>query len=156
MTRPTPRLGRRALVLGMLATSLAPAAGEAERSAEGYWTTIDDDGKTPSSVVEIFAHRGKLFGKIVKLIKPREKDPRCTECDGARKNQRILGMQILRDFTADGDGEWSGGYILDPRNGKEYKCQLELLDGGRRLKVRGYIGIALFGRTQHWQRAKRP
>jgi uncharacterized protein (DUF2147 family) len=138
-----------ALALGTPATALAGP------SPLGYWTTIDDDGKTPSSVVQIYARGKKLYGKIVQLIKPREKDPVCTECDGARKNQRILGMEILRDFEED-DDEWSGGYILDPRNGTEYKCYLELQDGGKRLKVRGYVGIALLGRTQYWQKAAAP
>jgi uncharacterized protein (DUF2147 family) len=124
-------------------------------SPVGYWTTIDDDGKTPSSVIQIYPKGKKLFGKIVQLINPREKDPKCTECEGARKNQRIIGMEILRDFEQD-DDEWSGGYILDPRNGTEYKCYMELIEGGKRLKVRGYVGIALLGRTQYWQKAAAP
>jgi uncharacterized protein (DUF2147 family) len=151
-----PRIGRRSR-LG-LAFALAITLSSAARAADsplGYWTTIDDDGKTPSSVVQIYARGKKLFGKIVQLIKPRERDPKCTECDGARKNQRILGMEILRDLEPD-DDEWSGGYILDPRNGKEYKCYVELVDGGKRLKVRGYLGIALLGRTQYWQKANPP
>ncbi|MEO8180134.1 MAG: DUF2147 domain-containing protein [Deltaproteobacteria bacterium] len=118
---------------------------------EGRWVTIDDDGKTASSVIEIYAREKKLYGKIVQLLNPREKDPKCTACEGPKKNQPILGMEILWGFESDG-AEWSGGYILDPRNGKEYRCYLELLDGGRKLKVRGYVGIALFGRTQYWQR----
>lgn len=142
-------------LLGLLFALTLSLPARAGGSPVGYWTTIDDDGKTPSSVIQIYAKGKKLFGKIVRLIKPREKDPRCTACDGSRKNQRILGMEILRDFEQD-DDEWSGGYILDPREGKEYKCYLELLDQGKRLKVRGYIGIALLGRTQYWQKAEPP
>ncbi|HWO11935.1 MAG TPA: DUF2147 domain-containing protein [Polyangiaceae bacterium] len=143
-----------ALGAGLALADTRPALA-APSSPVGYWTTIDDDGKTPSSVVQVYARGKKLFGKIVQLINPREKDPVCSECDGARKNQRILGMEILRDLEEDGD-EWSGGYILDPRNGKEYKCYVELVDGGKRLKVRGYLGIALLGRTQHWRKAAPP
>src|SRR5688572_6951548 len=144
------------LLLALLLPSLVrPSLAHAADSPVGYWTTIDDDGKTPSSVIQIYPKGKKLFGKIVQLIKPREKDPKCTECDGPRKNQRILGMEILRDFEQD-DDEWSGGYILDPRNGTEYKCYMELIEGGKRLKVRGYVGIALLGRTQYWQRAAAP
>jgi len=148
-------LQRRLRVMSLALALAAPATALAGPSPVGYWTTIDDDGKTPSSVVQIFARGKKLYGKIVYLINPREKDPVCTECDGARKNKRILGMEILRDFEED-DDEWSGGYILDPRNGTEYKCYLELQDGGKRLKVRGYVGIALLGRTQYWQKAVAP
>jgi uncharacterized protein (DUF2147 family) len=147
---------RRFLPLLTLCLSLlAPHAWGAQATPVGYWTTIDDDGKTPSSVIQIYPKGKKLFGKIVQLINPREKDPKCTACEGSRKDQRILGMEILRDFEQD-DDEWSGGHILDPRNGKEYKCYLELIDGGKRLKVRGYIGIALLGRTQYWQKASAP
>ena len=153
-----PALGtlkRSVPVLSLLVALALPRAARAADSPVGYWTTIDDDGKTASSVIQIYARGKKLYGKIVKLINPREKDPRCTECEGSRKNQRILGMEILRDFEQD-DDEWSGGYILDPRNGKEYSCYLELIDGGKRLKVRGYVGIALLGRTQYWRRSGPP
>ena len=74
------------------------------------------------------------------------------ECDGKRKNEPILGMNILTGLKKDGD-EWSGGKILDPKNGKEYKCYLQLLDDNT-LKLRGYIGISMFGRTAIWKRAE--
>jgi uncharacterized protein (DUF2147 family) len=143
------------LTMALVAALAAANPAHAEDSPVGYWTTIDDDGKTPSSVIQIYPKGKKLFGKIVQLIRPREKDPKCTACEGSRKNQRILGMEILRDFERD-DDEWSGGHILDPRNGTEYKCYMQLLEGGKRLKVRGYVGIALLGRTQYWERAATP
>jgi uncharacterized protein (DUF2147 family) len=156
MTLPHSGTWRRTLaLLGLGFALLVPRAAHAAGSPVGYWTTIDDDGKTPSSVIQIFPKGKKLFGKIVQLINPREKDPKCTACEGDRKNQRILGMQILRDFEQD-DDEWSGGYILDPREGKEYSCNLEVIDGGKRLKVRGYVGIALLGRTQYWLKSEAP
>jgi uncharacterized protein (DUF2147 family) len=146
---------RRLLWLAALAVALlVPRAVLASAPPTGYWTTVDDDGKTATSVVQIYAQGGKLRGKIVELINPREKAPKCTACDGAKRNQPILGMEILWGLEKDGD-EWSGGRILDPKNGKEYKCYIEVIDGGKRLKVRGYIGISLFGRTQHWQQAAR-
>ena len=61
--------------------------------------------------------------------------------------------RILWGLKKDGD-EWSGGKILDPENGKSYKCWIQVIDDGRRLKVRGYIGISLLGRTQYWKKAK--
>ena len=71
----------------------------------------------------------------------------------SEKNAAILGMNILTGLTKDGN-EWSGGKILDPKNGKEYKCYLQLLDNNT-LKLRGYIGISMFGRTAIWKRAKK-
>jgi uncharacterized protein (DUF2147 family) len=118
---------------------------------EGQWLVTEDDGKAASSVVEMYVREKKLYGRIVQLLRPNEKDSKCTACEGKKKNQPILGLEILWGLEPDGD-EWSGGRILDPRNGKEYRCYLALLEGGRKLKVRGYIGIALLGRTQYWQR----
>ena len=79
------------------------------------------------------------------------KNATCTECKGDRKNEPILGMNILTGLKKD-DDEWSGGKILDPKNGKEYKCYIKLLDKNT-LKIRGYIGVSLFGRTAIWKRA---
>lgn len=137
--------------VGLSPVAVAQPAQASPTSPLGRWTTIDDDGKTATSVVEIQARGKKLHGKIVQLINPKEKDPRCTKCEGKRKNQPIVGMEIMWGLERDGD-EWSGGYILDPDNGEEYRCYIEVVEGGKRLKVRGYVGLALLGRTQYWQR----
>jgi uncharacterized protein (DUF2147 family) len=144
---------RRWLLLGWLLVVLAPFDAYAAPDPIGYFTTVDDDGKTATSVVQIYARAGKLHGKIVELINPREKNPKCSACEGDKHDQPILGMEILWGLEKDGD-EWSGGRILDPRNGTTYKCYIEVVDGGQRLKVRGYVGIALLGRTQYWRRTE--
>ena len=77
----------------------------------------------------------------------------CSACEGERKDQPITGMVILRDLKKD-DDEWTGGTILDPSNGKTYKCKIAVENGGKKLKVRGFVGMSLFGRTQHWVRAE--
>lgn len=59
-------------------------------------------------------------------------------------------MEIINGLTKDGD-EWQSAQILDPETGKEYKCYL-ILEAGNKLKVRGYIGFSLIGRTQYWTR----
>src|SRR5215471_11024198 len=81
----------------------------------------------------------------------RDTDPRCTRCDGELKGRPLIGLHILWDLSKDGD-EWSGGKILDPDNGKVYKCYIALEHDGKKLKVRGFIGFSLLGRTQHWFR----
>lgn len=123
----------------------------------GRWTTIDDDTKKPKSVISIYEENGKLFGKIEKLYREPSEDqnPVCDKCEGALKNQPILGMVIMKDLKKD-DDEWTGGTILDPANGKTYKCKIAVEDGGKKLKVRGYIGMSLLGRTQHWVKAEPP
>jgi hypothetical protein len=64
-------------------------------------------------------------------------------------------MQILSDLRSDGS-QWSGGKVLDPGNGKRYRCYIKEVEDGERLKVRGFIGIALLGRTQYWYRVEKP
>ncbi|PTL80311.1 DUF2147 domain-containing protein [Vitiosangium sp. GDMCC 1.1324] len=143
-------LGLAALTVLFASSALAQAP-----SAVGRWTTIDDETKKPKSVIIIYEEGGKLFGKIEKLFREpnEEQNPVCDKCEGALKNQPIVGMVILRDLQKD-DDEWSGGTILDPANGKTYKCKISVEDGGKKLKVRGYIGLSLIGRTQHWVRAE--
>jgi uncharacterized protein (DUF2147 family) len=73
-------------------------------------------------------------------------------CQGAMKDAPVIGLRILWDLNRDGDHS-SGGKVLDPGNGKVYRCYVALTDGGDKLKVRGFIGISLLGRTQVWLRA---
>ena len=139
----------------LAATLLAPAAALAEDlTPVGRWTTIDDSTNKPKSVIRIWEEDGKLLGKIESLILEPGEDPapKCDKCEGERKDQPVIGMVILWGLTRDGK-EWSGGKILDPDNGKTYRCLVEPVAGGAKLKVRGYIGISLLGRTQVWVKA---
>jgi len=120
-------------------------------SPVGQWQTIDDETGTAKSMVTLWLKNGELLGRIDTLLNPEEPNPICDECKGARKNQRIEGMTFVWGLTENGE-QWDGGIILDPSNGKEYKARLRLTDQGERLEVRGFIGFALLGRTQIWQR----
>jgi len=124
-------------------------------SPVGIWTTVDDATGKPKSLVRIWEKGGKLYGAILKLINPKDGNPNplCDKCPGAKKDKPIVGMMIINGLTRDGD-EWSGGTILDPESGNTYKVYLEVLPGGKKLKVRGYIGISLLGRTQYWVRSR--
>ncbi len=140
------------VVLGLLVL-LSQAFAESG-SALGLWKTIDDRTGKPRSLVRITEVNGKLQGKIEQILfRPDEQDhnPLCKECNGALHNQPIIGMTILSGLSQDGD-EYNGGQILDPKNGKTYRCKLALKDQGAKLDVRGYIGISLLGRTQTWLR----
>ena len=120
----------------------------------GVWKTVDDETHEVRSLVEISDDHGVLSGRVVKLF-PRsgeDPNPRCGDCEGERHGQPVLGMTILWNMHRDGDA-WDGGEILDPEEGKTYRCTLHLDGGGNRLEVRGYVGVALFGRTQVWLRA---
>lgn len=133
----------------------APAAAEA--TPVGLWTTVDDHRHEPRSQVEIVERDGALVGTVVRIYpQPGEPaEPRCEDCKGERHNQPVLGMTILWDLRRDGDA-WDGGEILDPESGDVYRVTLRPSSDGRRLDVRGYIGLSIFGRTQTWERAANP
>jgi uncharacterized protein (DUF2147 family) len=129
------------------------AQAPSTNSPVGRWKTVDDATGKAKSVVIIWEEAGKLFGRIQKLVDPDPHDPnpRCIDCTGEQKGKPVIGLRILWDLQRDGDA-WSGGTILDPANGKTYKCLLSVEDGGTKLKVRGFVGFALLGRTQYWLR----
>lgn len=121
-----------------------------QESIARKWKTIDDESGKPRSVVEIYEKHGQYYGKIVRLFREpnEEQDPICKECPGDRKNQKIIGMEIIKGMEYDADdGEYADGEILDPKSGDVYDCKLWLADDGT-LKVRGYV--AFFYRTQTW------
>ena len=87
----------------------------------GKWNSTNDDTGKIDSVVEIYEKNGKAFAKIVEIKDENRQNAVCEECTGKNKNKPILGLEILSGLEKD-DDEWSGGKILDPRNGKIYKC----------------------------------
>ncbi len=122
------------------------------QSIVGNWKTIDDETGKEKSIVEIFEKNGKIFGRILEVLDPEKKNKKCELCEGEDKNKSIQGLVIIKGLTKDED-EYSNGKILDPKNGKLYKCSISL-ENKDKLKVRGYIGFSLIGRTQYWYRAK--
>jgi uncharacterized protein (DUF2147 family) len=140
------------LVLAIIVQA-AITVNAAEPSPVGLWRTIDDQTGQPKGLVRIREVDGQLEGKIEKAFpKPGEDPaPKCDKCDGARRNQPVLGMTILWGLTQQGD-EYQGGEILDPESGKIYRVKMKLTDGGKKLEVRGFIGISLLGRSQIWLR----
>jgi uncharacterized protein (DUF2147 family) len=144
------------VLLGSASAPLLRAAAGAEKSTDspvGRWKTVDDVTGKPKSVVTIWEENGKLYGRVQKLVDPdpQNPNPTCEDCTGDKKGKPVVGLKILWDLQKDGDG-WSGGTILDPSNGKTYKCLLSLEEGGTKLKVRGFIGVSVLGRTQIWLR----
>jgi uncharacterized protein (DUF2147 family) len=130
------------------------AAGVCAQSAPtGLWKTIDDTSGKPKALIRISESNGELSGRIEKIFPEpgKDPDPLCTKCEGTRKDQKVIGMTILFGMKRDGD-EYNGGQILDPDNGKIYRSKLSLIDGGKKLNVRGYIGVPMLGRTQTWLR----
>ena len=137
-----------------LATSFVSVASAADSmSPVGLWKTIDDKTGKPKSLVRIADVGGELRGTVEKLFREASEDqnPKCDKCTDERKDKPVIGMTILTGMKADND-HFAGGQILDPNNGKIYKSKMELEDKGKKLKVRGYIGVPMLGRSQVWMR----
>jgi uncharacterized protein (DUF2147 family) len=141
----------------LFAALLLSAVGTAwaQDTPAGLWKTIDDETKTEKSLVRIIDGGGVLTGKVEKILSDRA-DAKCVACTDERKDKPVLGMTILRGIKPDAGekGTWVGGDILDPNNGTIYKVLLKLADGGKKLDVRGYIGMPMLGRTQTWHRVE--
>ncbi len=119
----------------------------------GKWHTVDDETGKVRSTVEIYKRDNKAFGKVIGVAPGEDQDGICDECDedDPRYNKKVIGMEIIKDLEKD-DDEWDDGTILDPENGKVYRCKMWIEDG--KLVVRGYIGFSLIGRSQTWIRSK--
>lgn len=140
-------------LLALSATCMAFSASANEASPTGLWKNIDDSTGKPRGMIRITEANGKLQGKIEKVFPAPNEDanPTCKKCEGALKDAPVIGLTILSDLSKEGD-KYTGGQILDPDNGKTYRSQLRLVENGKKLEVRGYIGTPLLGRSQTWVR----
>jgi len=128
-------------------------SAQASESPVGLWRTIDDKTGKEKSLVRIVEANGELRASIEKLFREphEEPNPNCDKCPGDRKNKPVLGMMIMTGLKKAGS-EFEGGEILDPANGKIYRVKMWTAEGGKKLNVRGFIGVSLLGRTQVWIR----
>jgi uncharacterized protein (DUF2147 family) len=140
------------LILVLLASTLAPIPTKADRDIVpvGLW-------KTEDAQIEIFEADGKLNGKIAALDKQYTTDgiekTDISNPDPAKRSRPLIGLIFMSGFTQQGPGHWEHGTIYDPKSGNTYASTLEY-DGGDVLKVRGYIGISLIGRSVVWTKVK--
>jgi len=121
----------------------------AQNDVFGVWKAIDDKDGEPTSHIEITDNNGKANAKIIKLYDQPD-DILCEKCKGDKKDKPVLGMEIMWGMKNNG-AEWTGGKIMDPEDGNTYKCKIKVDEDGS-LKVRGYIGLPVLGRTQTWFR----
>jgi uncharacterized protein (DUF2147 family) len=120
----------------------------------GFWMTKENKAK-----VQIWRSGQKYYGKIVWLKEPLspEGKPKVDKHnpDENLRTRPIVGLMILQDFSYDKDeGDYEDGTIYDPESGNEYSCYMSFQDNQNTLKVRGYVGVSMLGRTEIWYRAK--
>ena len=116
----------------------------------GQWITLDRKSQKPTGIVEIFEHKGSLYGKIIDGFGV-DQIQYCTNCTGNLKNKPVIGMTFLSGFFPDGQNQWTQGQILNPHDGKVYRGSISLADNGKTLHLRGYWGV--FYRTETWIRS---
>jgi uncharacterized protein (DUF2147 family) len=144
-------------ILGFAFTCFISASVSAQSAdpAIGVWKTIDDKTNQPASLIKIEQVNGNLEGVIIKTFPQPNETPlvNCNLCKDELKDKPIIGLKIMTGLKQEKPGYWAGGKILDPENGEYYRVRLSTEDG-KKMDVRGYIGVPILGRTQVWYKAE--
>lgn len=140
-----------ALALGLL--GLTVLANAADSLNGTVWKTIDDKTKQPKAIVKFTEQKnGSLSASIQTILTPGEENA-CKKCEGPYHNKSLKGLRIVQGLKNAGDNSYENGTILDPQSGKTYKLKGEIVEGGKKLELRGFIGVSVLGRNQVWIRA---
>jgi uncharacterized protein (DUF2147 family) len=149
---PAPKQNKATTPAPSPSKTLTPPANQ-YKTAAGFWQQVDDDGFVGGWFY--FVERNGLYeGRLVKMFKKPGApvySNACEKCEGDQKDAPMLGLTIVKGMKRDGR-KYDEGSILDPRDGTIYHAQMELSADGKKLDVRGYLGIPLLGQTQTWLR----
>ncbi len=119
----------------------------------GTWKNIDDKTGSSKAILEIRQEsNGSYTAKIVKVTPRPGYTPRetCVNCPAPYTNQPILGMDVLTGLKYTGNSNFTDGKIIDPLSGNIYSTKAKLSNNGKRLTMRGYVGVSALGRSQTW------
>ena len=138
----------------LLCSFLSPLFVKAQKADAilGKWINPSGEGQ-----IQVYKKGNLYFGKLAWLKLPNDEATGQPKTDKNNPEKSLqskptLGLEILKNFTFDGEAVYEDGSIYDPKNGKTYKCKMTL--DGNKLKIRGYIGISLLGRSETWTRVK--
>jgi uncharacterized protein (DUF2147 family) len=139
------------LLLAVPSQAQSSAAESAGDKLIGVW--MPSDGR---SYLKIDKIGNKYFGRVVWLKEPNDENgnPRVDKNnpDESLRSTPLKGYRVLKDFVYNTeDGIWEDGTIYDPKNGTTYNCKIELIEDNK-IEVRGFVGAAVFGRTDVWTR----
>lgn len=133
-----------------LLTALATSTSWAQATAVGLWQSFDNNTGAPRAEIRISASGGVLTGRIERSLQATTSTAVqvCEKCTDERKGAPLIGMALVKNAKPAAEaGVWEGGDILDPDEGKTYRLRLQLLEDGKKLQVRGYIGPFFKNRT---------
>jgi len=122
----------------------------AQDITQGTWYNQEKSGK-----IQFFKQGDKYFGKIVWLKEPNEAGkPRIDKQnpDEKLRTRPLIGLVNLKNFKQEDKDSWEDGEVYDPKNGKTYSCKMTLTSPTT-LDVRGFIGLSIIGRTEHFTKA---
>ncbi len=142
-------------LVGMFTFSANNAMAQKASDVLGTWLNADEDAH-----IQIYQEGDKYFGKIVWMLNPNDPETGLPKTDNLNPDEALqsrprMGLILLKDFVFD-DDEWEDGTIYDPKSGKTYSCYMTFEDQDNldKLKIRGYIGVSLLGKTTYWTRVK--
>lgn len=134
--------------------SMTMTMGYASDTLDGSkWKTVDDNNGQTRFLIEIKKAKNNSYEGVITEVYDQRNKQVCTTCKGSLAGKHLQGVTVIHDLKLKSDGTYDGGKILDPDSGRTYSLQGELKDGGKKLQLRGYLGISALGRSQTWLRA---
>ena len=139
------------LTIALICSTLASFA--LAQDLTGTWKNIDDKTGSSKAILEIRQeNNGTYTAKIVKITPRPGYTPKeiCVNCPPPYTNKPILGLDVLTGLKHESENNFVDAKVLDPLSGKIYSGKAKLSTNGKRLTLRGYVGISVLGRSQTW------
>lgn len=141
---------------GFLASLALTSSMVFAQDLSGLWLQIDDKTGSPKAIIEISQKSDGSFSGVINKVTPRPgytPKETCVNCPAPYTGKPILGLEVIKGLKSTTPNNYGGGRVLDPLTGKIYDLKGRISSNGKRLTLRGYIGISAIGRTQTWIRA---